>query len=537
MKQLFFLFSICGLAWACSDDVAELQPDSRVKRAVNMSQIQSPALDWEQTDYVDLTGIGKTILPWYSGALTVLPVEFLTEYKAEDGWKLVYNFCSPSPYNVYDNYYLFFYNIFSGKLRGYYYNAHDVTSADHTFWQLTFSQPTKLLNDAGTYSLPIDTLTDERTILVSNMNTSPVKSLTRGWNAFELDLVPYDAALSQKNLTMGLVAYDSQESVVKLESNLQAYSSGSIVTQQVNTNTNPIASLMGNVAKDVLTDLVDEKLGDKNGTSRGLVSDLIGKAVTSGVNWITRKFFSKKTETAISYDLKFTTKGTSTSDGTITRNQMANIPPVANLLIPGASVSPNDVFLPSYTQPLGVWSLKSAPVIERKIEMYANRGELGVRYPAWAPRNMISRGTVYQLTAITKDDVVINPAILPYIENYEVSAQVVEEWKQSSDYVNKTRRDNQGRLVAYDDCLNLYFSKKDTLAMTYWLGNQHVESTSTPIGGGGIFERNAVSLSSDNVRTTTVKVTVTIYPKAPYTTEPRIMTRTFIPKIVTKSLL
>lgn len=140
----------------------------------------SPMLNWDDTTHVSLFNVpGNVVLP-YSTATTGIPSFILDSYKESDGWKLVYNTCSPSGMVQDDKYYLIFYNIFSGKLRGYVYNKNDVTSGDMTFWQLTFNNETTLLNDLAPNTTPGTVPTDEREMLVSNLSVNPTKALSRG---------------------------------------------------------------------------------------------------------------------------------------------------------------------------------------------------------------------------------------------------------------------------------------------------------------------------------------------------------------------
>ena len=104
-------------------------------------------------------------------------------------------------------YYLIFYNIFSGRLRGYVYNK-NVTSGDITFGQLTFDNQTTLLNDLTPNTTPGTIPVDERILSVSNLSVNPTKASSRGWNAFEADLLTYDPNMSNKNITLTVNAYD-----------------------------------------------------------------------------------------------------------------------------------------------------------------------------------------------------------------------------------------------------------------------------------------------------------------------------------------
>ena len=97
----------------------------------------SPVFDWWDTTTISLSGINNPVtLPWYNGASTQIPYYMLDDYKPEDGWEMVYNYCIDTPPGEEGKYYLLFYNKFTGILRVFYYNNHDVTAANTTLWRL-----------------------------------------------------------------------------------------------------------------------------------------------------------------------------------------------------------------------------------------------------------------------------------------------------------------------------------------------------------------------------------------------------------------
>lgn len=201
-KIIFLLLSIFFVITACNDE-KDILPTSQEKGTRSPSTEVSPTFNWEDVGYISLFNIPGTItLPWYSGATSNIPDCILQDYKAEDGWKMVYNTCSPSDITQDDKYYLIFYNIFSGRLRGYVYNKNDVTSNNHTFWQLTFNNATTLLNDMEEYTLAGDVLTSNREMMVSGLANTPTKSLTRGSNVFETDflIIQYGSYCDNKNI-------------------------------------------------------------------------------------------------------------------------------------------------------------------------------------------------------------------------------------------------------------------------------------------------------------------------------------------------
>lgn len=112
MRKIVLLYFLMSLLISCSDNSEELfmQPQKIDTRAV-VSEV-SPYFNWEDTTLISLWNInGPVVLPWYSSAAANIPSFILEDYKAADGWEMVYNTCSPSSVMQDDKYYLIFYNI------------------------------------------------------------------------------------------------------------------------------------------------------------------------------------------------------------------------------------------------------------------------------------------------------------------------------------------------------------------------------------------------------------------------------------------
>lgn len=172
MNKLLYIICSAALLMSCSDlDVLdELEPSMSSSRSRVSTVTTSPTFDWESSSSISLVNVNENvILPWYSGAIANIPSYILKDYTVADGWKMVYNTCSPSANAQDDKYYLLFYNIFSGKLRGFVYNKNNVTSGSDTYWQFTFNEGTALLNDISDLTLPANEITDNREMLVFNI--------------------------------------------------------------------------------------------------------------------------------------------------------------------------------------------------------------------------------------------------------------------------------------------------------------------------------------------------------------------------------
>lgn len=556
-KQLFYAACIAMSAASCTDSMDEVFPVADREMATRAVTAEtSPYFNWEDTASISLVNInGSVLLPWYSGAVANIPSFILSDFKAEDGWQMVYNTCSPSSGTQEDKYYLMFYNIFSGKLRCFVYNNHDVTSGENTYWQFTFNNGTALLNDIDNITLPADEDSGNREMLVSNLTNTPTKALTRGWNSFEADFLTYDPTLAGKNIAMSISAYDVKCDDIKVAGNIDLRSEGTMVTS-TNVNTLKTPSSL-NKGVNLLADKAERKFESLlagNKKTRGLLSSTVGSIIKAGGNFLVKKFFgrnSTSTTTSMS-DIKIQTTGDVKLSGTVTSQQQSNVAPISQLMVPGSTPTPQDVFLPSYNEPLGVWSLTSKPVVTATsydwmyiiMDKSGELNSLGISMPATVIGDMGIR-TVYELTSCP---VQINPAIRPYLDSYMVLTRLV--------YVKEglDRKLNQSRMVPNSNSETFeemasdyeYYSSQDSLYMLYSneLGQRPMivvqdldymyvekpwkEAQKYFISG---VKRDRVSLMGD-IKDFYVKVSVTLYPKAPYNTTPIVTTRTFKPKIV-----
>lgn len=561
MKKTSLLAMLLIVLIACTDNSEEFIPVNMVKHDAGtrvVSPETSPYFNWEDIGFIPLIGMQGTVtLPWYSGATTSIPECILKDYKAADGWKMVYNFCTDSDNLQEGKYYLMFYNIFSGRLRTFIYNNNDVTNANTTLWKLSFNNKTTLLNDLSAISYPQDTITEQKEVYVTNITKTSVKSLTRGWNSFDVDFLMYDKDLANKNIAMNIDLYDTQQSQIKLAGNITMESEGTMVTvTKTETTSEPKAlkkavEFVGKGAEKFFTNLFDNE-GESSSSSvstKGIgAGALIAGAATSiikkGGNLLVKKFSSKKSETVSTStsDIKITSNGTVQIEGNITNQQQTNILPLSRLMIPGSKPTIEDIVLPSYNEPIGVWNLKTTPVIRPSLYVYRELIKVGDIDITWVKCNLYTRRFAGLDPSST--EVIINPTVLPYLEKYTVDLKLLIKEKKS--YNPSIEFVHNFPIGLFADVL--YFSESDTLRVLeprirnniYAYGQITNDEKGIPIqktvyenqfkgayGWRKLFSGNILSGYMKNIE---VKVTVTLYPKAPFNTTPYVTTRTFIPK-------
>lgn len=554
MRKIVLLYFLMSLLISCSDNSEELfmQPQKIDTRAV-VSEV-SPYFNWEDTTLISLWNInGPVVLPWYSSAAANIPSFILEDYKAADGWEMVYNTCSPSSVMQDDKYYLIFYNIFSGNLRGYVYNKNDVTSGDITFWQITLNEATTLLNDLGAFTLPRDQITDNREIVVSGLSNTPTKSLTRGWNVFEADFLMYDPDIINKNIAMSISPYDVDKANIELSGDVRLSSNGTMITVtnisslQTPGFLNKGVSMLGDSAQVKVENFF--RNSNLSGKLSSILSEGVGGIIKAGGSFLVKKFFGRSTTKSYvsRSDIKISTEGTIKVTGNATSQQQANVSPISRLMLPGSTPTIEDYFLPSYNKPLGVWSLSSAPVVKYSPyywvytilpqELVFDQGKNTLTC-CMAERN------VYELEF---PKIMINPAILPFIEKYEVDARLFIERSGVFEIGKVTASCPLGRYEIVEGGTTPYYNNpKDSL---YLLGGgrimtiQKVEPKLTTFNREWTYPyqsypgvpRYSSSVDNEMLSGGIVRISVTIYPKSPYNTEPIVTSRTFKPQFVLDS--
>lgn len=468
----------------------------------------------------------------------------------------MYNTCSPSSVVQDDKYYLIFYNIFSGKLRGFVYNKNDVTAGSTTYWQFTFDNGTSLLNDIDNITLPGNEITTNREMMVTGLANTETKSLNRGWNAFEADFLVYDPTIADKNIAMSISAYDVTSEKVSITGDVDLSSNGTMVTT-TNVTTLQTPSVL-NKGVSLLAGKAEEKFNKifdgKQDATRGLLGSAVSSIIKAGGNFLVKKFFGRNSTQTITSnsDIKIQTTGSITLEGTITSQQQSNVSPISRLMLPGSNPTPQDIFLPSYNEPLGVWSLTSAPVVTATsydwmypIMNYTTEiNSLGLGLPKMT--GVMGRRTVYKLTSCP---VQINPAIQDCIEKSTTTIKLVYEEKiegREPTYTMPVPHSAVGETYNTIVYTNKFVSKQDSLCVLSSdigydsLTGQYIDPNARlttmsmteagPYIGAGV-KRNTTSFDSW-AHDIYVRVSVTLYPKAPYDTTPIISTRTFKPTFV-----
>ena len=542
MKNIIHILILLSVTLvACNDDMFNVpaiskEGDGNLVATRAIIQTTSPVFDWEDNTSIALFGYRNVILPWYNAADANIPSEILEDYKKEDGWELVYNLCTESAAATYGKYYLIFYNKLRGILRVFYYDIYDVTTANTTFWQLSFTQPTSMLNSIGHFTTPQNT-NSTFNVYTTNISSVESKGISRGWNCFDVELC-YDPNSSSVAQKMGIRSYDVTQGQITMTGSLQLDSEGTIVS----TGTAPRFPVLSNMI-DAGVSGFGKELGKfvHNKLDSAKMSPLISTPISeivstgsegllkSGINFLFGSFLTKKTTTT--QTLKVRTTGTIVENGKLLINSNTNINPLVSLVSPGSQVESTDYFLPSYNEPLGVWNLSEAPVIT---------------FSSGAIWSKDSDERSYSYTRIVRTNpvnVIVNPAAMACFSKYEVDYELMYykqfggnyHWGKDMFFPNYSYASSFdvppiiGNEVCNDDGGNVFLDRP----------RYSYDRVSSHSNNADDYSRRKKEIwFEDNIPVKNpnyvIKVMVTFYPKEPYDTTPIVSSRTYIPKYETQ---
>ncbi|MBS7155215.1 MAG: hypothetical protein ACLTZT_04135 [Butyricimonas faecalis] len=563
MKKWIIFFCVY-LFVSCNFHETLIQNEDKIEQNLlsrSISPMISPVFEWWDTTSISLLGINSPVtLPWYNGASTQIPSYMLHNYRPEDGWEMVYNYCiNTSPGEIGKNY-IIFYNKLTGILRVFYYNNNNVTSASTTFWGINVSQTTSLLNAAGGFSLPMSIRFNNPTIYVTNLTSVPSKSVSLGWNCFDIELA-YDDKLNNKETHFNIGIYNVNKENLKLDGDIQLETDGTIVTHlpsQYPGWVNNTSKTVGSSAKDYVGKLLKKTSLGKTATN--IITGGVSSLVSSGAKWFLSSLVGKRDNTYNS-DVQLTTKGTVNISGNIESLNTPNILPLANNPLPGCVKNSNDSFLPSYDKPLGVWGVEKLP----KIHVYPKT--------LWGLSNNTphSQYNKYELYNFHQEElyyfypdslkIKINPAVLELIEHYDTEIRCIFEGKNKNpQYYNPfclndfspnenwcygmKGSDEQfytdTSIMVFDGPLHLwgkigYIRGFVSCGTEGWGGlteRQFYDLYDGILGHPPIIPGIPVSTGTPGMRSGKFhyKVTITLYPKSPYDTTPIVLMRTFLPE-------
>ena len=511
---------------ACDKQESTIQPKANdVKDIPFYVPIPSVDFDWENTDFININGV-SIALPWYGGTETAIPKEIIDSHKSSYGWMLVYNTIDYAYHSQKLNY-LIFHNVLTGRVRVFYYAIDP--SGNNNIWRLQLSGGiNNLLNSLNYFTQPSSNKYSNEychnTNLVEGNTTSGIYP---GWNCFEIEFV-YDPNLANNgNINTFSIRSDSYNITnITLNGSFVSKTSGQII---IPGSTNPFSSFVNGFAKKIgeSSKAWFQTKGDSiknipttilsaliNGTS-----NLTENLIQSGVSGIFNSFLGRySTSTPTIHSIALSTQGKFEAIGTLQSSAPdASVTPISGLLIPGSNTTGYNGLLPtpnSLNIAWGAWTLESSPIV--KYSKYSNFLEsLNEEEDLYDQNYWIDPSSI---------KLNLNPKLLSSISSYSVYTELWYYHKFQNQLLwNGTILSTPlfdeyitDRNIKFRDNENAFYSKVSSVVYS------RIRKSSNPT--------KVLMRGYDN--RFVVKVYLKIIPKAPYSNEPIIMVRSYLPQYI-----
>lgn len=488
--------------------------------------------DWENNTKVLING-ENIILPWYNGAPASLPQHIFTDYKKSDGWVMIYNFITDDNVNMSNRYVFVFYNIFRGLMRIYYYNTLFPSQAETSFAQFTIHDEDTRLFNASTPNracLPMDQV-GNNVVYTTGISSTPVSGFYYGWNLFEIE-ISYDQFLKNKSVSMSISFYDKKVETINISGGIDITGKASYVTTNTSNPVgdftqnvfNSVASVAGKQVQEIIfppkkTPSLNEELLSDPVTQ--IIGSVISTIISNSISAATKSWTASwgKTDSKIK-TIDINLSGNIDLDGIITENTPPPVIPIQNILVPGADPT-TSILLPIYENEIGVWNIKKNKPVQigsytyPSLENYSHLPTNENDYPVIGD---MCEYICVKTPIYTKDDIVLNEAIINKIEKYEVSSTIFYKATQANNVIDDTTSVNNVWLTNGTKYYLINKEQNYQINRPYWL-----------LINSDNFQRYGTSsfyLDEKNFKFVT-KVTLLLYPKPPYNTDVISLTRTY----------
>lgn len=461
IKFLLLTFALLPALTACKDAELNLEkpeggPASRSVIAEGIGEsLSNPTLltDWENVEEIVLN---KTVgnnpvmvtAPWGNGVTSLLPETFRHDIKKEDGWTMLFHTFKNGNSDDGQSY-MFFYNLFTGVVKVFYYYDNDV-NATNTQWKFGTTSTILKMFDVPTYlSKPNDAIPDSvSAVAVANATGSYPTAISRGWNGFEYKVPQYSTDLQSADITINalnqLVTNYQFDGVINLETTGTVTS----VTLPQSMDKNQVAYLRESVANlegDALRQYIIGMTSSSRGASEikkkllNSLEKLAKNALEHGMEDVFKKGLgivfgssSKVTINTTFSGVSLTTDGKVTLTGAGRTDTQSGVYPISfNLydILHAHNVPSNNNLVYSQNNSstntlnnLGVWTIKSKPKTYWELTVPF---VLDNPFDFDQPFEYDFVGTVqapkYRSCSV---DVMFNPAIEPFITSYKVETKL-----------------------------------------------------------------------------------------------------------------
>lgn len=408
MKRIFLVLNLLLilLIGGCNSNEEDLgQVIVPTNSAIKNSMIRgfigevSPLFDWENNCQIADAKGNLYILPWYAGAIANLPQYIIDDYKKSEGWNLIYNFISDN--NNDSGKYLIFYNVFTGTLRVFYYHNNGIGLTSTLFLTLSTKEPSNYLNHEGTFFFPSN---EQKNMSISNINLSKStsKGLNPGWNVFDFQIA-YNPQNSDSNNTFSLHPMNVFNGYIDLTGNISLNSEGTIISVASTTNNNESSVYTSKTTFNNNHDKLDSNFN---------------------VEWESRIEKSNKV-TLTTTQKKEVFSGILSLNGKLESALSSELLPIANLAFPSSKSALLANYIPSFEEPLGVWSLRKRPEVHitdfivwrPEVNSYPNQEIIDRKFYCIGKREIE--------TKFEPNDLIINPKVLDKIDSFDVEYELL----------------------------------------------------------------------------------------------------------------
>lgn len=518
MKKLIFMLFIGLISTlaSCSDEVPTTEAEQPYKigsRAIvdsnNHTSTTNPDLltNWENVDYININNanniINRITPPWKSGSSSALPAWFSHDIKKEDGWTMLFHTFKDEDTD-HDLSYMFFYNIFSGIIKVfYYYDGTAIATNSQWVFKCESETPDKSVSLRMFYVPTYLSKADNDPlpyvasgVVKSNTLNLPNSAITKGWNGFEYKVAQYSD--ENINYPFTIAAMSEIVSSYKFDGALSLGTSGTITSVTIPETTgknnaegliNSVAHLGESAANDYISGLISHSQtsgsdsssnsdfkGKLFGSLLSVVGDLAAGGIGSAIKGALGLLFGQ-TSTVTVYktlsDVDLTTEGSVHLDGMSATQQTAGVSPITfNLgeilsVNTESNISNNRNLAYSNSSQinnlskLGVWCLKKKPIIYFDLLKPFEIIE-GANYDSHEPLDVRGRTTYptveYSTAENDKFAIQFNPAIEQYITSYSVDKVFFYGHLKEGHYENKQFGANPRPtdLIYWDDSRQLY---------------------------------------------------------------------------------
>lgn len=368
MKTLFYLkaFLFCCILVlflsGCIKDISKVDTVSVENKQAKSGPIPSYNFDWESATYMPSLQVNAVPMPWNSGTTAIDPT-IVSDFKKDDGWRMVWNTFSPTTDINNSQVTLFFslYNAYRGLLRFYLWQKPTAIATDYVNHGLslygTTNTSSPILNFVAKDVLNMDAAPQTT---FSQIYKQPINLNGGTWYVFQYELA-YDPAIANTSFPdFGLTWASTYASVgqVNINGSLNGTITGTIGAQ-------PQSSTVD--FNKLMADGVVTALGSANYLT---LQSQYKDAINSGLQNIVKNFLSgilgmEGQAVSLNINASIQLNGSIVTNGGLENNKYA---------LPGQLNSQTaDGLTPVYNDVFGVFNVIGTPQVQISREYYTQQ--------------------------------------------------------------------------------------------------------------------------------------------------------------------